>query len=209
MPGPVIPIPPPSPAPGVQDATNTINGIAGLFGTMDADYRAAWQACWCNPAGYTPQQYFTACGSQGAMVYGLAQQFYTILSQFDPSLSSIPPCPAGWKITPNQDGTATATQGPAASFQCWTLPLGSQVANGVAQSIGAKAYDAASFLSLNYNGTVNVTSGDTAANLPGPVAFVAGQATFNVTFGTSGPQTLTITDTVNAALTQTLSVEVN
>jgi hypothetical protein len=55
-----------------------------------------------------------------------------------------------------------------------------------------------------YTGTVHFTSSDARAALPGNYTFSAGDAgahTFSATLKTAGSQSLTATDTVNAALT--------
>ena len=70
------------------------------------------------------------------------------------------------------------------------------------------ADDAYGNVATGYTGTVEFTSSDTAATLPGNTPFTsanAGMQTFSVTFGTAGTQSLTVTDTANASLTGTQS----
>ena len=57
-------------------------------------------------------------------------------------------------------------------------------------------------MATGYTGTVEFTSSDTAATLPGNTPFTtanAGMQTFSVTFGTAGTQSLTVTDTPTRA----------
>jgi hypothetical protein len=66
------------------------------------------------------------------------------------------------------------------------------------------ALDANNQVVAGYTGTVHFTSSDMSAVLPGDYTFVAGDHGshyFTVTFNTAGPQTLTATDTVTAAIT--------
>ena len=63
----------------------------------------------------------------------------------------------------------------------------------------------------NYTGTVQVTSSDANATLPGNYTFTAadrGVHAFALTLATSGSQTVTATDTGNATLAATANVEV-
>ena len=79
---------------------------------------------------------------------------------------------------------------------------------GTAASFTVTAEDAYGNVATGYTGTVEFTSSDTAATLPGNTPFTsanAGTQTFSVTFGTAGTQSLTVTDTANASLTATQS----
>jgi fibronectin type 3 domain-containing protein len=79
---------------------------------------------------------------------------------------------------------------------------------GTSKSFTVTADDAYGNVATGYTGTVEFTSSDTAATLPGNTPFTsadAGIQTFSVTFGTPGTQSLTVTDTGNASLTATQS----
>jgi len=54
---------------------------------------------------------------------------------------------------------------------------------------------------VDYSGTVNLSSSDSAATLPSTVTFDDGRASIQVTFATVGQQTLTATDSADATLT--------
>jgi hypothetical protein len=61
---------------------------------------------------------------------------------------------------------------------------------------------------LDYTGTVHFTSSDNGATLPADFQFLAGDngiATLAATLTTAGPQTITVTDTVDATLTGTFT----
>ena len=79
---------------------------------------------------------------------------------------------------------------------------------GTSESFTVTAEDAYGNVATGYTGTVEFTSSDTAATLPGNTPFTsanAGKQTFSVTFETAGTQSLTVTDTANASLTATQS----
>ncbi len=81
-------------------------------------------------------------------------------------------------------GPATATAGTAASFTVTALDASNNPVSG-------------------YTGTVHFTSTDGQAVLPANAMLTNGVGTFNVTFHTSGNQTVTATDTVTSSITGT------
>lgn len=71
--------------------------------------------------------------------------------------------------------------------------------------------DAFGNVATNYTGTIHFSSSDAQAILPADYTFTAadaGRHTFTATFKTAGPQSLTVTDTVNTAFTNTQSITV-
>jgi hypothetical protein len=112
--------------------------------------------------------------------------------------------PAGWSYGLAVSGQVLLTQGPATSIQAEPVHIAQKAE---ALTVVCQAYDAAGLQCPGYTGTVTVTSSDPLATLPGPIAFVNGQATFQVTFNTNGAQTLTLTDAANSlALTLNITV---
>lgn len=83
-----------------------------------------------------------------------------------------------------------------------------EVRNGVATGVSLFAVTADGKLVPTYTGTVAVTTSDSAATVPATVTFVGGRALLAATFRTAGPQTLTITDQADAALTATANTVV-
>jgi hypothetical protein len=78
-------------------------------------------------------------------------------------------------------------------------------------SLTVTALDAGGNVATGYTGTVRFSSGDAAATLPGDYTFTAGDAgshAFSLSFGTGGAQTVTVTDTANAALTASATITV-
>jgi hypothetical protein len=74
------------------------------------------------------------------------------------------------------------------------------------------ALDAANHVDRGYTGTVKITSSDMGATLPGNFTFQAsnhGAHIFQVTFATTGSQTVTATDTSTATLTGSATLNVN
>ncbi len=128
-----------------------------------------------------------------------------------------------FRTTGSQSFTATDTLGGLAATQTG-IPVfagaaASLVASGFPNSVTAgsagaltvTAFDAFGNTATGYLGTVAFTSSDAQAALPAPTAFAstdAGSRTFPVTLKTAGTQSITVTDTANAALTasQTSSV---
>jgi hypothetical protein len=73
------------------------------------------------------------------------------------------------------------------------------------------ALDANNRIVAGYTGTVHFTSSDSAATLPADVTFSAtdhGIKAVSVTFGTSGSETLTATDTATASITGDVTIHV-
>jgi hypothetical protein len=75
---------------------------------------------------------------------------------------------------------------------------------GTAQTVTVTAQDAFGNVTPGYTGTVQVTSSDPKAVLPGAYTFTAGDAgvhSFSVTLETAGSQSITVTDTTTGSIT--------
>ena len=96
---------------------------------------------------------------------------------------------------------------PAVAGQ-YTLLLRQNVQSGNQVVAQLEARDVSGRLVLAYNGTANLTTSDAAAKLPSSVTFHNGVARFQVTFGTTGPQSITATDSTNSAITVTAKTSV-
>ncbi|MBU8898627.1 S8 family serine peptidase [Corallococcus sp. M34] len=84
-----------------------------------------------------------------------------------------------------------------------TTPVGSPA------TFTVKAVDALGLVATGYTGTAAITSTDTSAELPTSVTFAQGVATqVAITFHTLGAQTVTATDTANAAFTASANTTV-
>ena len=83
------------------------------------------------------------------------------------------------------------------------------MATGTAATVQVVALDAQNQPVTTYSGTETVTCSDTAtgATWPQTVTFVKGVGTFQVTFATTGKQTITVTDKTKS-ITATLNVNV-
>ncbi len=105
-------------------------------------------------------------------------------------------------VAPSITGTANVTvaAGPATRFA--VVAPGSATA-GAAFAFTVTARDALDNTVTGYTGTVHFTSTDAGALLPANATLVNGVGTFDATLVTAGTQTLTATDTVNAAITGT------
>jgi uncharacterized repeat protein (TIGR03803 family) len=92
-----------------------------------------------------------------------------------------------------------------------TAPNEGEVSAGKPFSISVAARDAHGNLVPGYRGTVQFTSSDPSATLPGPYKFQTangGKQTFSITLRTSGPQTVTLQDTQHSNITSTRSFRV-
>ncbi len=108
------------------------------------------------------------------------------------------------------NGALTVTPGPAARIEI--TPAGGSAIAGVSFSITVIAYDAYSNVSTGYLGTVHFASTDGLATLPSNYTFVSGDSgahAFSVTLLSAGNQSVTVTDTGNAALEDTEVWSVN
>jgi hypothetical protein len=72
---------------------------------------------------------------------------------------------------------------------------------GTAFNVTVTALDVANNIALNYGGPFNFTSSDGLATLPQSNYLNNGVGTFSVTLATSGPQTVTATDTTTSSIT--------
>ncbi len=106
---------------------------------------------------------------------------------------------------------STITVSPAAASKLVISGL-STATVGTPQSFTVTAEDSYGNIATNYTGTVAFSSTDSTATLPVSTTFAsadAGQKAFSVTFGTSGPQSLTVADTSQSSLTATQTVNVS
>jgi len=114
-------------------------------------------------------------------------------------------------VTATITGTATATVVAAPVATHYLVVGPSQTYAGQQSSLTVYALDASNHVVPNYTGTVHFTSTDATFALA-DYAFTAddhGRHTFKVSFGTTGPQSVTATDTTTASITGTSTVTVN
>lgn len=107
-----------------------------------------------------------------------------------------------------QASTTVSAAGAVTHFAVLTL---GRAAAGTAAQVVVVALDASNQVVPNYTGTVHFTSSDGQATLPADYTFTAsdhGSHRFSVTFGTTGRETLTATDTANSSLTEGVTVRV-
>jgi hypothetical protein len=92
----------------------------------------------------------------------------------------------------------------AAAATHFKVSAPTSVKAGTAFTITVTALDAYGNKATSYRGTVDFSSTDGSASLPGDYTFVAadkGKHTFSVTLNTTGSQTITATDTANGSIT--------
>jgi hypothetical protein len=108
-------------------------------------------------------------------------------------------------VTDTLQPAVTATSNTIAVYTppttLWVIPNGSQ--SNATASAGVPITVTVNALTKYYTGTVHFTSTDPSALLPPDTALANGQAVFQITLKTLGPQTITATDTANHSLTGT------
>jgi hypothetical protein len=92
---------------------------------------------------------------------------------------------------------------PGSAVSLVVQPSANTVAEGTPLTYTVTALDYTGAPATTYVGTVAITSSDTAGTLPTSFALVAGTGTFQMTFGTTGLQTVTATDTSTSSITGT------
>ena len=111
-------------------------------------------------------------------------------------------------ITGISSSINVVTVGPVSHFQVDVSPT--VATSGTTVQVTVTALDASNYQVAAYAGSVKLTSSDSAAVIPAPAPLLHGQQVFSVTVATSGPQTITATDTVTPALTgQSQSIAVS
>jgi hypothetical protein len=107
-------------------------------------------------------------------------------------------------VTASIAGIGTIVVSPAAASH-FAVSVPNTAIAGSTFSFTVTAFDPFNNTATGYAGTVHFTSSDGAATLPANSTLTNGLGTFLVTLKTSGNQTITATDTVNASITGTSS----
>ncbi len=110
--------------------------------------------------------------------------------------------------TDNTDSAIVGSAFTSVAISYFTIALSHSVTVGVPVTVQLVAKDAGGSPLATYSGTANISSSDAAATLPSSVTFVNGRASIQVTFSTSGEQTLTVSDSINATPISTATTSV-
>jgi hypothetical protein len=102
-------------------------------------------------------------------------------------------------------GTSNSIAVTAATATHFTVSAPASATSGVAFNFTVTALDAFNNTATGYTGTVHFTTTDGGAGvvLPANSTLTNGTGTFSATLKTTGPQTITATDTVTASITGT------
>jgi hypothetical protein len=112
-------------------------------------------------------------------------------------------------VSASPASTATTNVAAAAVATHFVVTMDPGTTIGDATTVRVVAVDAQNHLVKNFSGTANVTSSDAAATVPASITFSNGQANFfQATFGTLGPQTVTVTDSADSSITGTATTNV-
>jgi hypothetical protein len=183
--------------------------IAGAAGSVTVE---AWDAYGNRATGYAGTLRFTSSDAEadlpedstltegrgvfsGVVLYTVGTQSVTVTDTADAALT------ARFEVDVASAG--------AASLTLEGLPA--EVVAGTAREFVITARDRYGNIASGYRGTVRFTSGDARATLPEDYAFIeadAGQHRFRVTLATADAQSITVTDTADAAVTGTASTRV-
>jgi len=143
----------------------------------------------------------------------------TVLSAVQGSTSLLVGAAGSGSIQPVDDTAGGGTYTVAGNQSCKPAPAASRYsvaapatsAPGAAFSVTVRATDANNAIATGYRGTAHFASSDPAASLPADYTFTAADAgvhVFSVTFNTAGNQTLSATDTTNATINGSATVQV-
>jgi hypothetical protein len=162
------------------------------------NYTGTVQLTSTDPSDTLPANYTFTSSDHGAHLFSLtpAATGSDTITATDTSTSSV-------------TGSVTLNVTPAPVATHFLVVVPRNVQTGQPTPVFVAALDASNHLVPTYTGTVQLTSSDSAATLngtalPATYTFMAvdhGIHVFWVTFGTTGSQTVTVTDTSNGALT--------
>ncbi len=215
---------------GTPMVNMVVGSLAGGGGGTTSDTIAVSTSSNTTTAGTSISYTVTADGANGSVDTG-----FTGTISLSSSDSKIQGLPSSYTFTTTDAGTHTFTVtletagsqtitetsasgsvvstiqvSPAAASKLVISGLSTAVV-GTPQSFTVTAEDPYGNVATSYTGTVSFASSDSKATLPGTYTFTttdAGQKAFSVTFGTSGSQNLTVTDTTSS-LSTTQSVTVS
>ncbi len=164
----------------------------------------AKKASGATDTGYTGTIHFTSSDVQA----GLPANFQFLASYDGTHTFTVTLKTAGSQSITATDTTTAQITGtlsginvsPASASEVTISGLPSTATAGVTESFTVTAYDPFGNVASGYTGTVQFSSSDTAASLPGSYPFTSangGKHTFSLTFETAGTQSLTVTDTAS------------
>ena len=110
--------------------------------------------------------------------------------------------------TSSLTGSATTNVAAAATVTHYVLLVRPGAVVGSPTTIVVVAEDAENHIVPGYAGTGTVSVTDTAATFPATVTFDHGYAKFEVTFSTTGDQTVTVSDSATSSITGTATTNV-
>jgi hypothetical protein len=175
---------------------------AGLAGTVTVTAR---DAAGNVATGYTGTVHFTSSDGQAVLPNDYA---FTAADQGVLTVS------AALKTAGTQSLTVTDTSGlggsvtgitvnPAAASSFVVTGFPSSLTAGTPATFTVTAKDAYGNTATGYSGTIHFRSTDSQALLPADAVLSQGVGQFSATLKTAGPQSITATDTMNPALTDT------
>ncbi len=206
-----IPPPPPPPPPAPPPAPDKLVLTAPTTETAGTPFSltvTAENSSGATDTGFSGTIDFTSTDAQASL-----PQSVNITAADDGSVTiSVTLKTAGSQSITATDPATPATTGtlfgisvspaPASQFILSGLPTNATV--GLTQSLTVTAEDPYGNLATRYAGTVQFSSSDPAASLPGSYTFGSnnqGVASFSITFGTPGTQSVTVTSTTGITAT--------
>jgi hypothetical protein len=175
----------------------TLTVTALLHGVTDTAYTGTVHFTSSDPRAVLPADYTFTPADQGQHTFDVT--FYTAGDR------TVTAADAGATFT-GTSGPLTVSPAAPSAYSVTGLPAG--VTAGSLQTFTVQTTDAFGNFSPDYTGTVHFTSSDDQASLPGDYTFTAadhGSHVFAAVLGTAGTQSVTATDTSDAAFTGTQS----
>lgn len=166
---------------------------------------------------YTGMVYFTSTDSKAILPHNSTSKYTFLTSdngQHTFAGSDFILKTAGTQTITVTDGsghsktTGNISISPAAASSIVISGYPSSVTAGSAQSFTATAYDAYNNTATGYTGVLHFTSNDTGATLPSDSTLTSGVGTFSATLTLAGTKSITATDNINGALTNTKTTTV-
>ena len=173
----------------------TTAGVAGAVtvtalnsnGTTDTGYLGTVQLTSSDPQAVLPANCTFTAADQGVHTFTV-----TLKTAGNQSITATDT--ATGAVTGSETGI-TVTPAAAAALDFSNTPSGATACSAFTLTVTAK--DAYGNTAAGYSGTVQITSSDPQAVLPGNFTITGGTGTFNVTLETAGTQSVTATDVNN------------
>jgi hypothetical protein len=174
----------------------TTAGVAGTFNVVAKDAFGNVATTYSGTVTFTSSDPQAALPANSTLSGGIGKFSATLKTAGSQSLTARDTLNSS--VTGSQGGIVV---NPATTSKFVVAGFPASVTAGVAGNFNVIAEDAFGNVQPSYSGTVQFTSSDPQATLPGNATLTNGRGTFSAILKTAGQQSLTATDTSNAAIT--------